>query len=111
MTLLHSLFEMINEEYIHCVSNSIAIFGQDVKDQVHIWIYVPMSSTICQPVHGIVINSNLSSAVDHDWYYEKNIPLVTPRMNLTSDEGNCLYSGGKDEEGIAYSCVYDETID
>ena len=46
--LLHSLFEMTNQECINCTSRLITILCQYGKSKDHTGRYVPLSTTSCQ---------------------------------------------------------------
>ena len=82
------------QEFIRPPSNSISIFGADYKSKSVCGLDVAISTTGFQSVHSIAAEGQDPSALDRDFNTEHLMTSVTHRMNMTSDSGYSLYSGG-----------------
>ena len=75
-------------------SDVILYLGQDDKASVHVGRSVPLSDVTQQSTGAIVGQYQIFITADHDWNYERVIPSVTLRMDITETDGKSLYSGG-----------------
>ena len=99
------------QEFVRTPSNKISIFGDDDKAKAWCGRDVVISVTFCQSVHTIVAEVQAPSSSDHDFNTENLIPPVTHRMNITSDSGDSIYSGGEEGGGCMYLSAHDATFE
>lgn len=59
----------------------------------------------------VVSERQVPSASDHDFNIEHIIPSVNHRMNMRSDAGDSLCSGGEEGGGCVYVSIQDTTFD
>ena len=99
------------QEFVRPPLNTIVIFCTYDKAKSWCGRDISISATDHQSVLTIVAEGQSPSASDHDFNIEHLIPSVTHHMNITSDAGDSIYSGG--EEGGGYVCVsfHDATFD
>ena len=84
-------------------SDVILYLGQDDKASVHVGRSVPLSDVTQQSTGAIVGQYQIFITADHDWNYERVIPSVTLRMDITQTYGKSLYSGGTNVPGYIFS--------
>ena len=84
------------QEFIRSSSNAISIFGADDKTKAGFVQDVAISDTGSQYVHITVAEVQAPIASDHDFNAEHLIPSLTHIMNITSDAGDCIYSGSEE---------------
>ena len=92
-------------------SNAISIFGAEDKEKAGCGQYVAIYANGRQSIHTIVAQGQAPSAYDHNFNTEHLIPSVNYCMNITSDAGDYIYSGGEEGWWRVYVSVDDAKFD
>ena len=103
------VFEL--QEFVWPPPNAISIFVTEYKAKAGCGQDVAISATGGHSVRTIVAEGQAPSALYHQLNTDHLIPLVTHRMNITSDSGDSLYSGGEEGVGWLYISFHNTTFD